>query len=116
MSLLSNHKTIVDLGKVNPAFAKHVLIKNDIVKLFALKRYGTIDLLDQPMCEKCEKPATWHTGGTAYHHECGTHTKHPITMLEYLRNEIKLSPEMLELFGNVIQDPNETVTPGGIIL
>lgn len=116
MSLLSNHKTVVDLGNANPAFAKHILIKNDIVKLFALKRYGTIDLLDQPMCVKCEKPATWDTGGTAYHHDCGTHIKHPVTMLEYLRSEIKLSPEQLELLGGAIPKPNEKTTASGIIL
>lgn len=114
MSLHSNHKAIIDLGNINPKFAKHTMIKNDLVRKFALERFGTIDILDQPMCTRCEKPCTWHTGGTAYHLECGTHIKKPITMLEYLREQIKFTPEELDAFGIVLYDPNEIVIDGGL--
>lgn len=99
MGLQDNRQFIAALGHVKPALAKHALIKNDIVRKFAMEHYGSIDILDQPMCTKCEKPCTWHKGGTAYHHECGTYIKKPITMLDYLTNEIKLTPKQLDEMG-----------------
>ena len=114
MSLDSNHKTLKDIGGINPKFAKHTMIKNDIVKTFAMQRFGTIDILEQPMCTKCEKPCTWHKGGTAYHVECGTHIKHPITMLEYLRDEIKLSEEQLDALGASMYDTSKIIIDGGL--
>lgn len=114
MSLLSNQKTLIELGKVNPKLAKHTLIKNDLVRMFALQRFGTIDLLDQPMCTKCERPCTWDKNGTAYHVECGTHIANPVTMLEYLREQIKLPQEILDAFGSVLYDPKEIIIDGGL--
>jgi hypothetical protein len=102
MSLQDNHKALLELKNVNPKFAKHVMVKNDLVKIFAMERFGTIDILEQPMCTKCEKPCTWHTGGTAYHLECGTHIKNPITMLDYLRSEIHLTEEQLDIMAGIM--------------
>lgn len=102
MSLQDNRDIIKELEGIDPKFAKHTMIKNDIIKLFAMERYGTIDLLEQPMCTKCEKPCTWDKGHTAYHVECGTRIQHPITMLEYLRNELKIPDEQLDLIGGAL--------------
>lgn len=114
MSLLSNRNALADLKNVAPKFAKHTMIKNDIVRHFALERFGTIDILDQPMCTKCEKPCTWHTGHTAYHLECGTHIKNPITMLEYLRDQVNMSPEELDMLGMTMYNPGEIIIDGGL--
>lgn len=75
------------IKKVHPAFAKH-MVENDKVMKMALGGVfgpGAMDLLDQPMCERCEKIGYWH-GDNGWCRSCGHETKNPITLNQYLLN------------------------------
>ena len=76
-----------EIKKVHPAMAKHI-VENDKMMKIALAGVfgdGAINLMDQPMCEKCEKPCFWHGDG-AYCPVCGHQTQNPITFYTYLMN------------------------------
>lgn len=104
---LASEHSKVDLGNVramkviegvDPKFAKHMFLRNQLLQNFAMRATGGIDILDQPMCNHCEKPAAWHTGGAAYCFSCGTTTKEPITVEKYLMEYTKMfTDEQLKL-------------------
>lgn len=90
-----------------------MIMKNVIVEQFAINEYGGMDILDFPVCTKCEKPCTWHQEG-AYHMECGTYIKEPITMRDYLIQQIKLPPEIIEAIEQIALE-GEEVIDGNIV-
>lgn len=114
MSLLDNKNIMKQLEGMEPRFQQHVMVKNHLVEEFALEKYGTIDLLDLPMCTKCEKPCTWHTDDTAYHMECGTTIKQPITMREYLSSILKFSDEQLDILAGFLFKPDDILKDLGL--
>lgn len=69
---------------VDPKFAKHMFLSNQLIENFAKSLGGGVDILNQPMCNHCEKPAAWNEGGSAYCFSCHKATKNPITVKEYL--------------------------------
>lgn len=98
------------LKGVNPKYAEHMYNRNRIVEAFALSEYGNVDVLEQPMCGKCEQPG-WHTTGklpvmvkvkdefgdeqdkfiyNCYCPKCGAVTENTLTLKEYLMQELKL--------------------------
>ena len=100
------------IEKVNPNHAKHMLLKNEFIKKMAFDNFGSIQILDQPVCEACERPAFWHTGDTANCFVCGRITKTPITVREYYEKIVKLSEEQLEILetiGGELPDGSEEV-------
>lgn len=58
------------IESVDPKFAKHMFLKNQLIENFAMHMGGGIELLQQPMCPSCEKPAAWNEAGTAYCFSC----------------------------------------------
>lgn len=109
---VENVKTLDLLKNINPKFADHMYYKNRIVEAFALSEYGGIDMLEQPMCGKCEQPGFFVNDPNmkvpyvivkdeygenqekfihnCYCPHCGTVTKNTLTLREYLMQELKL--------------------------
>lgn len=86
------------IGSVEPKFAKHMFLRNQLIEGFAKTLGGNINILDQPMCNRCEKPAAWNEGGKAYCFSCHSTTEKPITVKKYLIEYTKNIPEeMIEL-------------------
>lgn len=83
-----NIKELEMVESISRKFAKHSVQKNEFLREFALDNYGSVHILEMPVCEKCERPALWHIGGTGYCHACGTTTKNPIQMGEYVIKEL----------------------------
>ena len=93
-----NMAIMEQLKGVNPAYAKDALTKNELLRVFAYKMGGGIDMLKQPVCGRCEMPCTW---GTHDYKEdlktkdrfatcdCGYITKNPITVEQYLLEYMK---------------------------
>lgn len=82
----------------DPKFAKHMFLQNKLIENFAKSLGGGVNILDQPMCNHCEKPAAWNEGGTAYCFSCHTTTKNPITVKKYLIEYTKgISEEQLQM-------------------
>lgn len=100
---------------VHPAFAEHMYHQNRIVEAFAMSVYGGVDVLDQPVCKKCEKPG-WNidnknfvsTGNedkdieirNCYCYSCGATTYNTITVRQYLLDELNVQEEKIEKFEN----------------
>ncbi len=53
------------LKNVDPKFAEHMFHQNRIVEAFAMSEFGGIDMLDQPVCGKCEKPG-WNVNDPTF--------------------------------------------------
>lgn len=101
---LGNKRVMDSIGKMDPKYAKHMFLSNQIIEQFAMHSGGGLELLDQPVCTQCEKPAAWNDGGSAYCFSC--HRTIPAdqitTVLEYLRNEIKtFDVEKLEILNRL---------------
>lgn len=95
---LDNVRAMKIIEGKDPKYAKHMFLRNQLLENFAMRATGGIDILDQPVCRSCEKPAAWHTGGTAYCFSCGTTTKEPITVQQYLIEHTKyFTDEQIEL-------------------
>lgn len=92
-----NYKVMEMLKNVSPAYAKHAMVKNDLVRLFASYLGGGVDLLKQPICEKCEEICTWGTFDQIFKgmeractcSACGHVTKNPITFEQYALEYLK---------------------------
>ena len=94
---MNNKQFMESIKGIDPKYAKYLAKKNTLVEQFA-EQIGVIQWLDQPMCTKCEMPALWNKGATAYCPECGGYIKKPWTMREYLVDQLgnKMTPEQLE--------------------
>lgn len=86
------------LKGVSPAYARDALTRNELLKAFAYKLGGGIDLLKQPVCNRCEMPCTWGTydykedigSDTKYATcDCGHISKNPMTVEAYLLEYVK---------------------------
>ena len=82
----------------NPKYAKHIMKKNELVMRFAEKAYGGIQVLEQPVCRSCEGIATWDFPDSkgnerGYCSGCHVHTTNPVTVHDYLVNEMKVFTE-----------------------
>lgn len=92
-----NLKAIKLLNEIHAKYGKHAWLKNKIVLDFCIDNYGSLDVMERPVCEHCERPAMWHVGGVGYCWACGSTTKKPITVKQYLMNYFgKLNEEQLE--------------------
>ena len=85
--MIQNEKINAEILKIsdNAKFKKHILTNEHITEMTMIeKRYPIMRL---PVCGHCEKPALWSkTNGerTATCMICGTITKNPIKLSEYL--------------------------------
>jgi hypothetical protein len=71
-------------------FAAHMFDRNRLVEMFALSELGGLDLLEQPMCTKCEKPILFSEYGATCP-VCGTNVPRDkiVTLRQYLAQEFK---------------------------
>jgi len=105
------------LKNVNPKYAEHMYHQNRIVEAFAMSVFGGVDVLDHPVCGKCEKPG-WNTFNpnfkstgdadkdreirNCYCEACGTTTYNTLTLRAYLVQELNLQEEKIEQLENTI--------------
>lgn len=88
------------ISKVDPKYAKHMFLRNELLENFAMQVGGGIDLLSQPVCTHCEKPAAWDDKGSAYCFSCNKTipAKDVITVIDYLMEYTKMfTEEQLEV-------------------
>lgn len=84
----------------DPKYAKHIMKKNNLVMQFAMKLFGGVELLEQPVCPACEIPASWNDNASGYCFTC--HRTIPpekvVTVREYLLDQVKgMTEEEIEL-------------------
>ena len=101
------------LKNVNPKYAEHMYHQNRIVEAFAMSEFGGVDVLEQPVCGKCEKPG-WNTFNpnfvstgdedkdrdikNCFCPACGTTTYNTLSLRDYLLQELNLQEEKIEQF------------------
>lgn len=77
-------QNILDVLKENdPKMAENFFHKNDLVGKFIKHEEGGLDLMKQPVCEKCERPGTWSQDG-CHCFSCNHDTKDPKKVEDYL--------------------------------
>lgn len=106
---LQTNASLNFLGNVHPKFAKHLFLRNSLVEMYAKERFGGVELLDLPMCERCEKPGAWHDNDTCNCFACGhvTPAKNTKPLRQWLAQDIKehgFSEEEMELLERVTAD------------
>lgn len=105
-----NKEILKGIGNVDPKYAKHLTLRNELVMNFAMKASGGIELLEQPVCRSCEGIALWDHKTSkgeerAYCFNCHVHTTNPITVKKYLLEHTKqFSNEQLELLLSIGKD------------
>jgi hypothetical protein len=52
---MGNLNTLNNIKDKNKKFAAHVFDRNKLVEMFAMSELGGIDILEQPVCPRCEK-------------------------------------------------------------
>ena len=99
---IGNARVMQAIQSTDPKYAKHMFLRNKLVQNISMRASGGLQLLDQPVCEHCERPALWDKGSTAYCFSCNRSTKKPITVENYLINYTKFfTNEQLELMAKV---------------
>ena len=95
----------------DPKYAKHMFLSNELVEKFAKHVVGGVNILEQPVCIHCEKPAAWNEGGSAYCFSCGkdTPSNKVVTVRQYLIEQLKgFDVDKLEMLSMVGGDYDET--------
>lgn len=109
---------IKEIEKHYPSFAKKILEGNKVMQMFVLSGYNTTDILNFPVCGKCETLAAWDRQPVMKNgryvpvctcFKCGKTTVDPILFREWAREELKKkAPEeindVLETIVDVIAD------------
>lgn len=96
------------MGNFNPAYAKHVSVRNGLVEMLGMSMFENIDMLDLPMCPKCERPAMHHDNGGFCTH-CGIFSN-VTTFREYINmcvQELGLKTDELAALENIMGRFNE---------
>lgn len=103
-------KSMDFLKGVNPSYAQYIFHQNRIVEAFAMSELGGIDVLNMPICGKCEKPGLntdnpnfVSTGDTdkdveiknCYCVACGTTTYNTRTLREHLIQELNIQEDKI---------------------
>lgn len=95
-----NVKIMDTIEKTDPKYARHMFLRNELIEKFAMNIGGGLDILEQPVCIHCEKPAAWDIGGSAYCFSCNKNipADKVITVMDYLMEYTKtFSEEQLEI-------------------
>lgn len=99
------YKMLMD---VYPAFSKKLFERNELMNYLVMTGNNPMDILDYPICGKCETLALWHgtilKDGKYYDkctciaHGCGATTVNPITLRDWIKLELhkKAPPEYIE--------------------
>lgn len=109
----NNLRLLKTIEGINPKYAEHILNSNKLLMEFAKHMGGGIQLLDQPVCRSCESPASWDLPDSkgnerGYCFNCNVHTINPITVREYLLQEVaKLPKEHIKALITMAEKQNE---------
>lgn len=85
-----NKHTLTLMGEVDEtkAYLDDKLL-NSIVVDFALNVFGNMNIIDQPVCPKCETPALWDMNNNCYCPKCGTFNRVGVlTFRDYIKQEL----------------------------
>ena len=99
------------IENVDPKYAKHMFLRNELIEQFAYHMGGGLNILEQPMCIHCERPAAWDIDG-AYCFSCNKKTPRDkaITVREYLIEFSKgFTEEQLELLNMIGGESDEII-------
>lgn len=108
----SNVKAMKAIGDVEPKYAKHMFLRNELLEKFAMRLGGGINILDQPVCTRCERPAAWDENGSAYCFSCNKSiaAKDVITVTKYLMEYTKaFTVEELEILNELGGSKDEII-------
>ena len=91
----------------HPSLAKHIWQRNGLVQAIAMERFGGIDVLSLPVCEKCEKPGAWHDKDSCYCFPCGhtTSKEKTKTLYRYIAEDSMpggMAKEDMDLLGKML--------------
>jgi hypothetical protein len=96
------------LQDVYPAFAQKLFQGNDIMQRIVMSGFNPMDILDYPICGKCETLAPFDGYGIKYgktvnrctcmSEKCGHSTLDPVTLRDWMKYEMKkkVDPEFFE--------------------
>ena len=103
----TNEQTMKWLKGVHPSFSKHIWERNGLVQAIAMERFGGIDILELPVCERCEKPGAWHDNDSCWCNGCGHQTKKENTksLYRYIAEDSMpggMDKEALDLLNNML--------------
>ena len=104
--------TMRAIENVDPKYAKHMFLRNELIEKFAMNIGGGLDILQQPVCIYCERPAAWDIGGSAYCFSCNKNipADKVITVMDYLMEYTKtFSEEQLEILNMLGGTNNEII-------
>jgi len=97
------------LMEVYPALAKKIFEGNRLMEKLVMSGFNMMDIMDYPICNKCEGLALFNGYGkigdryyarcTCIRDGCHSSTTNPSTLREWLKNELrhKMPPEEIEL-------------------
>lgn len=113
---LSKHNTknleiMNTIGEIDPKYAKHMFLRNELIERFAISIGGGLDILGQPVCIHCERPAAWDIEGSAYCFSCNKSIPayKVITVMDYLKEFTKtFTEEQLEML-NILGGSNDEI-------
>jgi len=87
------------LNDVYPAFAKKLFENNDLMKTLVMTGYNPMDILDYPVCGKCEtlaapdgyaiKNGRQYCKCLCFAKHCGATTVNPISLRKWMKYELK---------------------------
>jgi len=87
------------LNDVYPAFAKKLFQNNDFMQRLVMSGHNPIDILDYPICGKCEtlalmdgfslKDGKYYPKSTCVAEKCGHSTVNPVTLRDWIKDELR---------------------------
>lgn len=87
------------LNDVYPAFAEKLFENNDLMRKIVMSGYNPMDILDYPVCGKCETLAAYngyvvikgkrYSKCTCLRQGCGHTTNNPVTLRAWMKDELK---------------------------
>lgn len=94
------------LKEIYPQFAKRIFQNNKTMELLVMYGMNPMDMLDYPICGRCETLAAWAGYTKSGVHQCkcfadgcGATTNNPVTMREWMLDELrhKAPPDIAEI-------------------
>lgn len=95
------------LKGVHPKYAKHIWERNGLVQAISMEKFGGVDVLSLPVCERCEKPGAWHDDDSCYCFPCGhkTSKENTKTLYRYIAEDSMphgVDKEAMELLNKML--------------
>ena len=97
------------LKEIYPAFAKRIFQKNKFMEKIVLSNLNPMDIMEYPICGRCETLAAWsgvaerngkyYQKCTCFADGCGHTTVNPITLRQWMMEELKhkAPPDIAEI-------------------